>query len=57
MQSTPKYHHDYGMVAEAIEKAEQVLQEVNEAARRHENKQKLQELSRLVDLEGLEVSH
>ncbi|KAM3584668.1 hypothetical protein VKS41_003475 [Umbelopsis sp. WA50703] len=55
LQSTPKYHHDYGMVAEAIEKAEQVLQDVNEAARRHENKQKLQELSRLVDLEGLET--
>jgi hypothetical protein len=43
------------MVADAIEKAEEVLKDVNEAARKHENKQKLQELSRLVDLEGLEV--
>ncbi|KAH8550754.1 hypothetical protein BGW37DRAFT_426985 [Umbelopsis sp. PMI_123] len=54
LQSTPKYHHDYGMVIDAIEKAEEVLKDVNEAARKHENKQKLQELSRLVDLEGLE---
>jgi hypothetical protein len=44
------------MVIDAIEKAEEVLKDVNEAARKHENKQKLQELSRLVDLEGLEVS-
>lgn len=43
------------MVADAIEKAEEVLKDVNEAARKHENKQKLSELSRLVDLEGLEV--
>jgi len=54
LQSTAKYHHDHGMVADAIERTEQVLKEVNEAARKHENKQKLQELSRLVDLEGLE---
>lgn len=43
------------MVSDAIEKAEEVLKDVNEAARRHENKQKLQELTRLVDTEGLEV--
>ncbi|KAI9286625.1 hypothetical protein BC943DRAFT_351418 [Umbelopsis sp. AD052] len=54
LHSTPKYHHDYSMVADAIEKAEEVLKDVNEAARKHENKQKLSELSRLVDLEGLE---
>jgi hypothetical protein len=38
----------------ALHKAEGILETTNEAAREQENKLKLAEISKLIDLEGLE---
>lgn len=39
---------------EALHKAEEILEEANEAAREQENAIKLEEISKLIDLETLE---
>ncbi|KAF7728302.1 hypothetical protein EC973_006477 [Apophysomyces ossiformis] len=50
LKSTPKKHPDYGLVRSALAGAERVLDDVNEETRRYENRQKMNELSRILDM-------
>ncbi|KAI9022188.1 hypothetical protein CLU79DRAFT_751554 [Phycomyces nitens] len=52
LKSTPKKHPDYGLMRSALVEAEKVLEVVNEETRRYENRQKIDELSRILDMEG-----
>ncbi|ORX55702.1 hypothetical protein DM01DRAFT_1335097 [Hesseltinella vesiculosa] len=52
LKSTPKRHPDYGLVKSALSKSSRVLDDVNEETRRFENRQKMSELSRILDMEG-----
>ncbi|KAI8070947.1 hypothetical protein BC940DRAFT_175940 [Gongronella butleri] len=52
LKSTSKRHPDYGLVKSALTKASSVLDDVNEETRRFENRQKMSELSRILDMEG-----
>ncbi|CAG8437670.1 15518_t:CDS:10 [Acaulospora morrowiae] len=51
---TRKDHEDHKMMMEALHKAEEILEETNEAAREQENKIKLSEIAKLIDLERLD---
>ncbi|GBC07924.1 hypothetical protein RclHR1_00780004 [Rhizophagus clarus] len=51
---TSKDHSDQEDLMKALHKAEGILESTNEAAREQENKLKLAEISRLVDLEDLD---
>ncbi|CAG8555372.1 11309_t:CDS:10, partial [Ambispora gerdemannii] len=52
---TEKDHPDHEKIMQSLKKAEDILEKTNEAAREQENQVKLAEISRLVDLEGLEA--
>ncbi|KAI9322514.1 hypothetical protein BX666DRAFT_1849334 [Dichotomocladium elegans] len=52
LNATPKQHPDYGFLRAALNKAELTLEHVNEETRRYENNQKIDELSRILDMEG-----
>ena len=54
MHYTGKDHLDQENLMRALQKAEAILEVTNEAAREQENKLKLAEISKLVDLEGLD---
>lgn len=55
MNSTPKRHPDYALVKSALSVAQSILGDVNEETRRFENHQKMNELSRIIDMEGAQV--
>ncbi|CAG8557077.1 1263_t:CDS:10 [Ambispora leptoticha] len=52
---TEKDHPDHEKIMQSLKKAEDILEETNEAAREQENQVKLAEISKLIDLDGLEV--
>ncbi|CAO3665847.1 unnamed protein product [Rhizopus stolonifer] len=52
LNSTPKKHPDYALVKSALSVAQSILGDVNEETRRFENHQKMNELSRIIDMEG-----
>ncbi|KAI9247826.1 hypothetical protein BY458DRAFT_526897 [Sporodiniella umbellata] len=52
LNSTPKRHPDYNLVKSALSVAQGILGDVNEETRKFENHQKMNELSRIIDMEG-----
>ncbi|KAI7880960.1 hypothetical protein K492DRAFT_207137 [Lichtheimia hyalospora FSU 10163] len=52
LNATPRRHTDYGLLRSALIKTEAILQHVNEETRRYENIQKMDELSRILDMGG-----
>ncbi|KAJ8662806.1 hypothetical protein O0I10_000982 [Lichtheimia ornata] len=52
LNATPRRHSDYGLLRSALIKTESILQHVNEETRRYENIQKMDELSRILDMGG-----
>lgn len=57
MNSTPKKHPDHALVRSALSVAQRILEDVNEETRRFENNQKMDELARIIDMEGTGVSY
>ncbi|KAI8338784.1 hypothetical protein EDC96DRAFT_611240 [Choanephora cucurbitarum] len=53
LNSTPKKHPDHSLVRSSLSMAQRVLEDVNEETRRYENKQKILELSRILDMESI----
>ncbi|KAG0745074.1 hypothetical protein G6F23_004691 [Rhizopus arrhizus] len=52
LNSTPKKHPDYALVKSALSVAQNILEDVNEETRRFENHHKMNELSRIIDMDG-----
>ncbi|RCH90712.1 hypothetical protein CU097_003149 [Rhizopus azygosporus] len=52
LNSTPKKHPDHALVRSALSVAQRILEDVNEETRRFENNQKMDELARIIDMEG-----
>ncbi|RUS19507.1 Dbl homology domain-containing protein [Endogone sp. FLAS-F59071] len=50
---TPKDHSDHEDIMKALDVAEQILEQANEVAKQHENKAKLDEVTRVLDMESL----
>lgn len=55
LNSTPKKHPDYALVKSALSVAQNILEDVNEETRRFENHHKMNELSRIIDMDGAQV--